>query len=173
MVKCPPLSHPFRVYGPFADIKPVLYKCVSKNTNNEGGPIYLSDNIQWDVHLWRVEAEMPGIHVDLTLASFSQALIQVWEVNTMWVYSSKIIKENTDKHHWCVRETTPEGLQETDSIGCPSDGSRFLKLFMVDFIPLKSKILSVLSLLPDNSREPVWSKSIQEIPFPWPASLSL
>ena len=50
---------------------------------------------------------------------------------------------------------TPEGLHETASMGCPSLGSSFLKLFIVDFMPLKSKILRVLSLLPESSREPV------------------
>lgn len=54
-------------------------------------------------------------------------------------------------------------------MGCPSEGSSFLKLFIVDFMPLKSKILSVLSLLPDSSREPVWSRSMQDMPFAWPA----
>ena len=50
---------------------------------------------------------------------------------------------------------SPVGLQLVASMGWPSEGSRLRKLRIVDFMPLKSKMRRLLSLLPDSSREPV------------------
>ena len=63
------------------------------------------------------------------------------------------------------------GLQLTASMGWPSDGVKLRKLFMVDFMPLKSKMRTVLSRLPDSRREPLWSMSRLETAFPCPVSM--
>ena len=54
-----------------------------------------------------------------------------------------------------VFECAPVGLQLAANIGWPSDGCRLRKLFIVDFMPLKSKMRRVLSRLPDSRRDPL------------------